>query len=423
MSNPPTQPHLSSRNPFRTPLQTPNPTGASSTSSAPSYPTALPFPHTLLAPTPTEIPTVSNAPSYQTDAQPDANSDDEDAPEALPDLTLRIPFRDPPNQPLAPVPPLLPARNNTRSTPSPSPSSAPPALPPRRASSILPPPSSPLPSHVLLDPSPDDIPESAPPAYSLTPDGSEIVVEQGPRRPFQRAPEPFVQPPPRGPYPPLGPPGSFPQRPLSQMSNVATPPPPGASGQQQPRYAPPPGAPPSRPRAASTSSGAGSTAPPASNGHPTTTPTPGHPLLRNGRTLVYPEAYLCPKCKPRFPLYITRSFIYPDSRRQQHGLQEQRPVASVPQVLGPLRQAVLVHTRLEPLGRPWRRRCEPEPARSHVPAPTALVCAPAGQHHPCSSTPGAHTARPSPTATRCPGGPALRCDAPARRRGGHAWSL
>ena len=320
MSSPTTQPQLSSRNPFRTPLQTPNPTGASATSSVPSFRTALPFSNALLTPTPTGISAESNAPSYDTVSQQNANSDDEDAPEALPDLTPRVPSRDPPNQYLASLPPA--ARNDTGSSLSASPSSAPPALPPRRTPSATRlPSSSPPPTHLLPDLPPDDIPDSAPPAYSITPDigGGETIVEQGPRRPFQRAPEPILQLPPPGPHPPPGSPGPFRERPLSQISDYASPPPPafpsqqqslygtppgpppGTSGQQQPRYAPPPGAPPSRPRAASTSRGAGSTAPPASDGYPTTTPTPGHPLLRNGRTLVYPESYVCPKCKPHFP--------------------------------------------------------------------------------------------------------------------------
>ncbi|KAH9018003.1 hypothetical protein EDB84DRAFT_1276362 [Lactarius hengduanensis] len=227
--------------------------------------------------------TVSSAPSYQTVVGPGAHSDDEDAPEALPELPPRLPSRGPPNQPPSSL--SIPS-NNTGSS-----RSIPPSLPPRPVSAAPPSPSSPPPN----DFPPPDFPPDAipPPAYSLTPDvgGGETVVEQGPRRPFQRAPEPFVQPrppPPSGPYPPPGPPGPGP----SQYG----PPPPAA---QQPRYAPPPGAPPppsSHSRAASTSSRAGSTSTPANNGHPTNTPTPGRPLLRNGRTLVYPETYTCPKC-------------------------------------------------------------------------------------------------------------------------------
>jgi hypothetical protein len=307
MSDPSTRPTASSHNPFRTSL-TPNPTGMSATSNAPSYQSALPFSHTSLTPTPTRMSNVSSAPAYQAAPEPDAYSDDEDAPEALPDLTPRLPPRLPSNRPHIS---LTSASNNTGSS-----QSAPPSLPPRPSpTATLPPPPSPPPIDILRDLPPDDIPESAPPAYSVTPDigRGETVVEQGPRRPFQRAPAPFVQPPPPAAYPPLGPPGAYPERPLSQLSDRGPPPPPAhpryapppgpppsSTPAQQPRYAPPPGPPPpSRPRAASTSSGAGSTAPPASDGYPTSTPTPGHPLLRNGRTLVYPESYMCHKCKPR----------------------------------------------------------------------------------------------------------------------------
>jgi hypothetical protein len=348
MSNPSTRPQGSSRNPFRTPQVTPNPTGTSTTSNVPSYHTALPASHTLLTPTPTGMSNMSSAPTYQTVAEPDDHSDDEDPPEALPDLTPRLPSRDPPN--LASLS-LGPPSNDSRSQ-SASPLGAPPTLPPRPSSSVQSPSSEP-PNDFLPDlPPEDDIPESAPPAYSLTPNisGGETVVEQGPRRPFQRAPEPFVQPPPPATYP--GPPGSFPERPLSQLSDRGAPPPPPSryapppgpppSSANQPRYAPPSGPPPPprRPRAASTSSGAGSTAPATSDGYPTSTPTPGHPLLRNGQTLVYPESYRCPKCKPCRPVFLSRRLefnLLSFYHRQQYRLQELRPVAPVPQVLGSLR--------------------------------------------------------------------------------------
>ncbi|KAH9956998.1 hypothetical protein BC827DRAFT_1228078 [Russula dissimulans] len=301
MSN--NQPRLSARNPFRSPAVTPNPTGASATSSIPSY-SSLPPPTAL----PTGGSSVSTPPSYTTAPEGDPFTDDEESPEALPDLTPRIsPARTP----------FLPPRNSPQYQP---PSTAPPSLPPRTASNVTVPHQS---SSTLSidDLPPDAIPDTAPPAYSLTPNtgSGELVVQQGPRRPFQRAPEPFLQFPtapqqprqrqPPQPNPPrfvapTGPPSvSSPTRPLSQMSDFArefysagatTPPP---DTQQEPQYAPPPGPPPPRrPRAASTSSGAGSTAPPASDGRPTTTPMPGHPLLRNGKTLVYPESYYCQKC-------------------------------------------------------------------------------------------------------------------------------
>jgi hypothetical protein len=89
MNNPLTRPPVSSRNPFRTPLLTPNPT----TSSVPSYHTAVPFTHTLFRPTQTGMSTVSSAPSYHTAAESNVHSDDEDTPETLPELTPRISSR------------------------------------------------------------------------------------------------------------------------------------------------------------------------------------------------------------------------------------------------------------------------------------------------------------------------------------------
>lgn len=312
-----------SHNPFRTQLATPNPTGASASSTVPpSYTSATP-------------PSFSAPPSYSDD-----DDDGDESPEALPELTPRIPSGRPSQF----------TAQNTGSSHSTSPS-----LPPRPSSSSSGPP---LPSNrpqtddVLS--STDGIPESAPPAYSVTPDvgGGELVVEQGPRRPFQRAPEPLLQlstppsqqqqqgqpqhlqPPQRQPpqfAPPPGPPPSRPARPNSQLSDFAqdfyntggatTPPPAAQQQSQQPRYAPPPGPPPPRrPRTASTSSGAGSTAPPASDGRPTTTPTPGHPLLRNGKTLVYPETYLCQKCtfSTPCPPYCSLTFNRPKTRKGQN---------------------------------------------------------------------------------------------------------
>ena len=384
---------FSSQNPFRTPLLTPNPTGTSVVSSAPSYHTALPFSHTLLTPTPTGMSTVSSAPSYHTAAEPNENSDDEDTPEALPELTPTLPSRAPFDRPL---PSLLSLNNNSGSIQG-SP------LVPRSTLSAAPhspfiaPPSD-LPPDLTLH----DIPEDAPPAYSLTPDisGGETFVEQDPPRPLQQDPEPVVQPPQPNPYPSLEPPSSFPERRLSQLSDFEAPSSPTGSLQQRPRYAPPPGRPPtadsarqqprhdpppapppsSRPRAASTpsSAGAGSSAPPARNGYPTSTPTPGHPLLRNGRTLIYPESHRCQKCKllccplPFLSLFLT-PFIDTNLRRQQHGLQKLRPFAPVPQVLGPVWQAVLVNTCLEPVGRAGKLWCESESARSHVSAAASCV--------------------------------------------------
>lgn len=297
---------LSTRNPFRTPGATPNPTGASASSSVPPYSSA--------------VPSVSSPPSYS-----DPHSDGEETPEALPDLTPRIPSARPSH---------LSAQSTGNSTSSFSP---PPSLPPRPSSSTSAPRLSS--NRPLIDDDPTDgIPDLPPPAYSVSPNvsGGELVVEQGPRRPFQRAPEPFLQlSPPQNQQrlrsqspqsaPPPSPPDSAPARPQSQLSDFArdfysaTPTPPATQQPQQPRFAPPPGPPPPRrPRPASTSSGAGSTAPPVSDGRPTTTPTPGRPLLRNGKTLVYPENYLCPKCTFLTPSHLPLSDAYPQTRKGQN---------------------------------------------------------------------------------------------------------
>ena len=78
------------------------------------------------------------------------------------------------------------------------------------------------------------------------------------------------------------------------------------SGQSPSTYAPPPGPPPSGPR-----SGSGFAPPPGpppttelrspspgvpDDGRPTTTPVPGHPLLKDGKLLVYPAGHECDKC-------------------------------------------------------------------------------------------------------------------------------
>jgi hypothetical protein len=116
-------------------------------------------------------------------------------------------------------------------------------------------------------------------------------------------------------------PNLFPERPLSPMSESA---PDLYDVDAEPLFR---GSPTSCPSAASTSSGAGSTPLPARDRYPTT---------------------LCPKCEPRSPSSDSLAhsprvpFSFTDERRQYHGLRELRPVAPVPQVLGP--------PRLEPWG-------------------------------------------------------------------------
>ena len=227
---------MSSHNPFRTPLATPNPTGASASSCVPpSYTSSPP-------------PSFSAPPSYSDAASPDA----------FLELTPRI---------RSDRPQLV--THNTGSS-----HSTPPPLPPRQSSST---PGRPLPpNRPETDdtlPSINGIRESAPPVYSVTPNvgGGVLFAEQGPRRPFQRAPEPLLQlsvpssqqhqegqqqhlrpPQPEPPrFAPLPDPShSRPRRPNSQSSDFAqdfynsdgatTPRPCAQQQPQQPRYALPP---------------------------------------------------------------------------------------------------------------------------------------------------------------------------------------
>jgi hypothetical protein len=269
MSNLSIQPRLSSHNAFRAHLLTPNPSEASETSSLPSYHTTLPFSHPSLTRSPTGTSTVSRAPTYRT----------------------------------------LPLHPTTRAAPQPPPITLTTDLPPE------------LP--------PDAIPDGPPPAYSLTPDteGGETAVAQGPRWPFQRAPDPFVQQSQLNSQSPLGLPDSVPEPPavpLQQQPRYTPLPgrlPPAASVSQQPRYAHSPRAPPpsSHPPVASTSNGIGSTVPPTRDRYPRST-TPGQSSQSNRPTLVQPETYLCHNCKTRPPLlsFLTH-FIHTDPPRQKHG--------------------------------------------------------------------------------------------------------
>ena len=57
------------------------------------------------------------------------------------------------------------------------------------------------------------------------------------------------------------------------------------------------------------------------DGRPTTTPTPGHPLLHNGKLLVYPKGYECNKCTflsvlPFYNLLTITSCLRPQHRLQ-----------------------------------------------------------------------------------------------------------
>ena len=246
----------------------------------------------------------------------------------------------------------------------------------------------------------DILTEELPPAYTPAPNfyEGEATLELGPRRPFQQAPAP---PPNPSHFPPPSwgvPPqqtnnwSAFPGHSHRQQFAGGHPPPPvhpslagaprptstppiqpasdfardfysagsgdsglygggssqygpGASSSSGPSYAPPPGEPPSH------SSGKTPTSPasPPSNGvtddgRPTDRPVPGHPLLRHGKVLVYPQGYECQKCAcllpdpdhMRPPLTDRLSIIV----RPQHWLQELRPLASLLAVLGQVRSAV-----------------------------------------------------------------------------------
>jgi hypothetical protein len=202
-------------------------------------------------------------------------------------------------------------------------------------------------------------------------------VEHGLRRPFRRALESFVQPLQLHSHPPPGPPSSLPaiEQPLSLLSNFDAPLSPTAPLQQQPRYAPPQAVPCLRFLFLSNPGILPHRSPRVALGHRLLRPAPARDLLyrlpvlldtrQAGRYLV---AYFCgtdahlftqrrtsatKSNVSRVPLPFFLSFtqlnppsIYTDSRRQQHGLQELRPVP--PLVL--LRQAVLVHSCLEDTG-------------------------------------------------------------------------
>ncbi|KAF8075352.1 hypothetical protein FPV67DRAFT_629889 [Lyophyllum atratum] len=69
----------------------------------------------------------------------------------------------------------------------------------------------------------------------------------------------------------------------------------GSSG-----YTPPPGPPPTTPpnsgHAPSSARPPPAPTPPSDDGRPTKSPTPGRPLLKDGKLLVYPKGFTCPKC-------------------------------------------------------------------------------------------------------------------------------
>ncbi|KAI0053225.1 hypothetical protein FA95DRAFT_944154 [Auriscalpium vulgare] len=259
-------------------------------------------------------------------------------------VTSRVDSLGPPSG----TPPPLPSRINapSRLDSLGPPSGTPPPLPSRITVSSPTNQSFDLPTNT---PPTDDAP---PPAYTPTPDAfiGESTVDIGPRRPFQPAPQPAPPVHPANNWGPPAPPANNwappPQAPPNNWGSPSPPannwiPPPQASsslrasspdirsqsqpispqadlsdfarefysagagtpGQDAPqaRFAPPPGEPPRRPSSAAGSStrhggGGGSGSGPSNDGRPTSTPTPGHPLLNKGRILVYPQGYTCDKC-------------------------------------------------------------------------------------------------------------------------------
>ncbi|CDO70130.1 hypothetical protein BN946_scf184783.g14 [Trametes cinnabarina] len=201
----------------------------------------------------------------------------------------------------------------------------------------------------------DLLTEELPPPYTPAPNvyEGEATLELGPRRPFQQTPQlppqsyphhrpPWVSPEPPASWssfsgglhrespntytrpapPPVHPslqnggPPQLPPRPLSdfardfytagadvqsgalggpssQYQGEA----PTASSSWTARYAPPSGEPSHRSAKGAPTSSVDQTANPADDdGRPTEVPVPGHPLLKDGKILVYPRDYECSKC-------------------------------------------------------------------------------------------------------------------------------
>ena len=127
----------------------------------------------------------------------------------------------------------------------------------------------------------------SPPPYTLHP-ANGLTLEVGPNRPFQPPPQ---QPPQR--HVQVLQRQNRESRPSAELSDFARDfytagDRPSRSAESLPR---PPPLPPRHPQ---------SQHPIPDDGRPTRTPVPGHPLLNNGRTLVYPDGYECDKCACAF---------------------------------------------------------------------------------------------------------------------------
>ncbi len=173
---------------------------------------------------------------------------------------------------------------------------------------------------------PADLIDDELPAYSATADvyRGEAVVEVGPRRPFQPAPPPQLVPQPSAWSPPPFPPPpihpslarsvSSPQRPREHLSDFARDF--YASEEASSQYNPPPEAPPAsvpRSRQAGDESDASQ--------RPTSTPTPGRPLLHNNHILVYEAGHICHKCEQNSRSFLESSPIL-NQIRFKYWLQE-----------------------------------------------------------------------------------------------------
>ena len=185
-------------------------------------------------------------------------------------------------------------------------------------------------------------------------------------------------------------------------------PPPAASVQQQSRYAPPPPS-------------------PIGRGLRRRLPMMGtRRLCRRpadlccGRTLVYPENYLCPKCEPRSTSSLSSDS---DSRRQQHRLRELR-------TLHPCRRswdrfgvlALLTSSSSSSQGSDSSSQSQDDcPFQRRSPHSSPRMLIPPLFIHTFRSRRLPDPSPPHPPPPRT--GPVVmpKCDSPARGRGGHVW--
>lgn len=173
--------------------------------------------------------------------------------------------------------------------------SEPPPVPPRGSRSE---------PHLPAD---DLISEDLPPAYTPAPDvlHGEATIELGPRRPFQQpqaVPQHYLSPASqdwqRG-HRPSASVGEWGQYPAYGGAAIPSH---SSLTRDRPRTAPGDAAPPgplsdfARDFYSAAAGNARTGVEDGDDGKPTATPKPGHPLMRNGRVLVYPASYECRRC-------------------------------------------------------------------------------------------------------------------------------